>query len=147
MRVESAIPADLITGACLCEGVRFEVTPPTKWCAHCHCSMCRRAHGAGVVTWFGVHSASFQLTAGAELLQWYQSSSDARRGFCSQCGSTLFFEGARWAGETHIARASVAGKIDREPTAHAYFDMHVEWMEFNDSLRKLGGVSGTAPLA
>lgn len=139
-------PPDLITGACLCEGVRFEVTPPTKWCAHCHCTMCRRAHGAGVVTWFGVTSERFRLVAGADLLKWYQSSADARRGFCGQCGSTLFFEGARWTGETHIARASVAGKIDREPTAHVYFDMHVEWMEFNDPLRRLGGVTGTEPL-
>lgn len=137
---------ETITGACLCEGVRFEVTPPTKWCAHCHCTMCRRAHGTGVVTWFGAHSQSVRLLSGADLLRWYRSSPQARRGFCGHCGSMLFFEGERWPGETHIARASVPGKIDREPAAHVFFDIHVDWLKFNDDLKKLGGSTGTQPL-
>jgi hypothetical protein len=136
-----------ITGACLCEGLRFELTPPTKWCAHCHCGMCRRAHGAAVVTWIGAYSESFRLTAGGDLLRWYQSSPTARRGFCGRCGSTLLFEGERWAGEIHIARASVAGAIDREPMAHVFFDQHVSWLQINDDLRKLGGPTGTGPLS
>jgi hypothetical protein len=135
-----------IRGACLCEAVQFEVTPPTKWCAHCHCTMCRRAHGAAVVTWFGVPSDSFRLIAGQERLKWYRSSAAARRGFCSHCGSTLFFEGERWPDEIHITRASVAGAIDREPQAHVFYDQRVEWLELHDSLRKLGGPQGNQPL-
>lgn len=136
-----------IRGACLCEAVQFEVTPPTKWCAHCHCTMCRRAHGAGVVTWFGARTDSFHLVAGEERLQWYQSSTAARRGFCNQCGSTLFFEGERWPGEIHITRANVAGTIDCEPQAHVFYDLRVEWLEIHDSLRKLGGLQGNQPLS
>src|SRR5262249_16482183 len=95
----------LIHGACLCGAVRFDVTPPTKWCAHCRGTMGGRAHGAGVVTWFGAHSSSVRIVAGDEALRWYRSSAGARRGFCGTCGSMLFFEGDRWPGETHIARA------------------------------------------
>jgi hypothetical protein len=135
-----------IVGACLCGGLRFEVAPPTKWCAHCHCSMCRRAHGAGVVTWFGAHSDSFRLVSGEELLRWYQSSEGARRGFCTRCGSMLFFEGQRWPGEIHIARACVPGRIDREPRAHVFYDQHVEWLQLSDELAKFGGPTGTEPL-
>src|SRR5262245_43507574 len=137
---------ELITGSCLCGSVRFEVTPPTKWCAHCHCTMCRRAHGAAVVNWFGAHCSSVRVSSEAHLLKWYQSSSGARRGFCAQCGSALFFEADRWPGETHIARACVPGAIDREPVAHLFFDEHVDWLEFKDSLKKLGGSSGNQPL-
>ena len=138
--------AQLIHGSCLCGAVTFEVTPPTKWCAHCHCTMCRRAHGAGVVTWFGAPAASFRLTSGKEQLKWHQSSAAARRGFCGQCGSPLLFEGERWPGEIHIARASVAGPIDREPTAHVFFDLRVGWLGLHDELRKLGGPLGNQPL-
>ena len=74
----------LIRGGCLCGAVTFEVTPPTKWCAHCHCTMCRRAHGAAVVTWFGAPSQNFRLVSGAEL-KWHRSSAGARRGFCGRC--------------------------------------------------------------
>ena len=138
---------EVIRGACLCEGVQFEVTPPTKWCAHCHCTMCRRAHGAGVVTWFGARSDSFRLTTGAEQLQWYQSSPAARRGFCRSCGTTLFFECARWPSEIHITRASVPGAIDREPQAHVFYDVRVEWLTLHDDLAKLGGPKGNERLA
>lgn len=136
----------IIRGSCLCGAVRFEVTPPTKWCAHCHCTMCRRAHGAAMVTWFGAHHSSFRLIAGAERLQWYQSSAPARRGFCSACGTPMFFEGERWPNEIHVARATVAGAIDREPSAHVFYDLRVGWLGLHDELKKLGGQSGMEPL-
>jgi hypothetical protein len=135
-----------ILGACLCGAVTFEVTPPTRWCAHCHCTMCRRAHGAGVVTWFGVASPSFRLLTGEGELRWHRSSAGARRAFCGRCGSPMLFEGERWPGEVHVARATVAGAIDREPTAHVFYDLHVSWLELHDDLRKLGGPLGNQPL-
>ncbi len=43
-----------IAGGCLCGTVRFRVRTPTLFCAHCHCSMCRRNHGAGRAPWVTV---------------------------------------------------------------------------------------------
>ncbi len=136
----------VLSGGCLCGAVRFEVTPPTKWCAHCHCSLCRRAHGAAFVTWFGVERPQFAVTSGDGQIAWYQSSATARRGFCARCGSTLFFEGERWPTEIHIALAHMDGPIDRAPTAHVFYDSHVSWFEPGDGLRRLGGPSGNEAL-
>jgi hypothetical protein len=116
-------------GACLCGQVRFTITPPTKWCAHCHCTMCRRAHGAAFVTWIGVPEAQFDLVAGRDALQWYASSPDSRRGFCRHCGSPMLFRSARWPGEIHVARASVPGDIDREPAGQVHVDTRVTWLD------------------
>jgi len=135
----------VISGQCLCGAVRFEVEPPTKWCAHCHCSLCRRAHGAAFVTWFGVDSSRFRLVADGGELKWYRSTGEARRGFCSRCGSTMLFESSRWPDEIHITRASV-DELDREPAAHVFFDVHVDWVELGDDLSRLGGSSGTEPM-
>ena len=101
-----------LTGRCLCGAVEFELKLPSKWCAHCHCTMCRRAHGAGYVT------------------------SEGRRGFCNECGSTMLFESSRWAGETHVALACIDGEIDRKPRANAFFDTHVGWMPIDDGLEE-----------
>ena len=136
----------VFTGGCLCGAVRFEVTPPTRWCAHCHCSLCRRAHGAAFVTWFGVEKANFELVSGGEEIIWYQSTPEARRGFCTACGSTLFFEGNRWSDEVHIVLAAMDGPIDRSPQAHVFYDAQVDWIELGDDLRCLGGPTGTEPL-
>lgn len=138
--------ATVLAGGCLCGAVRFEITPPTKWCAHCHCSLCRRAHGAAFVTWFGVARPQFTLVAGGEDLRWYRSTPPARRGFCSRCGSTLFFESERWPDEVHIALAHMDGPIDREPAAHVFFDSRARWAEPGDHLPRLSGPSGTQPI-
>ena len=115
-------------GSCLCGLVRFVITPPTKWCAHCHCTMCQRAHGAAFVTWVGVSEAQFELVAGRDTVHWYASSPDSRRGFCRHCGSSLFFRSERWPGEVHVARAAVPGEIDREPDEQVHTDTRVPWL-------------------
>lgn len=131
--------AKTVQGGCLCGAVRFEMDLPSKWCAHCHCSMCRRAHGAGYVTWVGFESDHFILKTGDHHLQWYESSPGARRGFCRTCGSTMLFESDRWKGETHVALGCIDDRIDREPQAHAFYDAHVDWMAIDEALKTFSG--------
>lgn len=135
----------VIQGACLCGGVTFEIETPTRFCAHCHCSMCRRAHGAALVTWNGVPYERFRMTSGEELLTRYQSSEAATRSFCSRCGSSLFFESSRWGGEVHIATAALQG-TDRPPAVHVFFSDRADWFDPTQELPRMGGESGTEPL-
>jgi hypothetical protein len=118
-----------IRGACLCGAIQFELDPPSRFLAHCHCTMCRRAHGAVMVTWIGVLRPQFRLTAGEPALTRYQSSPGATRSFCNLCGTSLFFEAERWAGEIHIAAACLIDPPDPD---------HV--------LPNLGGPPGTEKL-
>jgi len=134
------------SGACLCGAVRFEIRLPSKWMAHCHCSMCRRAHGAGFVTWVGMDADRVAIRSGDNALRRYHSSPAAVRSFCGICGSTLFFESTRWAGEVHVARANLLDPIDRQPQAHAFFSDRVDWISVDDNLPRYGGPSGTEPL-
>lgn len=131
----NATPATL-HGRCLCGAVRFRVEAPTLWCAHCHCTMCRHAHGAAFVTWVG--SAADRATIEGAALRWHASSPEAERGFCGTCGSPLFFRSSRWPGELHIVRANFEGPIDREPQAHVFWDSHVEWVDLADALPRKG---------
>lgn len=124
-------------GSCLCGAVQFHFTGPSLWCAHCHCSLCQRAHGAPVVTWVGADEQRFVLDRGGSL-RWYASSEDSERGFCSTCGSTLFFRSQRWPGEMHIVRSNLAGEIDRTPQAHVHWESHVDWLVLGDELPRSG---------
>lgn len=98
------------------------------WCAHCHCTLCRRAHGAGFVTWVGVAARQFSIEAGADDLVAYESTPGARRSFCRRCGSTLLFESTRWPNEVHVVLANIDTAIDRSPASHAYPDDHADWI-------------------
>jgi hypothetical protein len=126
----------IASGACLCRGVEFRVELPSKWVAHCHCTMCRRAHGAAFVTWVGMDDRRVQVEDRDGLLRWYKSSPEAERGFCSRCGSTLFFRSSKWPGELHIVLANFIDDVDRVPQAHVFFDTHVGWFQVADELPK-----------
>lgn len=127
------------SGGCLCGAVQFTAQLPSKWCAHCHCSLCRKAHGAGYVTWVGFDANHAHIVDQESQLEWYASSPGAQRGFCRHCGSTMFFRSQHWAGELHIALACFEDSIDREPQANAFFDAHVGWMPIDHSLKQIDG--------
>ncbi|MCK7593110.1 GFA family protein [Pseudomarimonas salicorniae] len=115
------------SGRCQCGAVGVRLTLPSKWVAHCHCTMCRRAHGAAFVTWLGMDSDRARIEDGKGQLRWYASSAGAERGFCGRCGSPMFFRSQRWPAELHIARAVIDGKVDRAPQAHVFWNTHVDW--------------------
>ena len=121
-------------GSCLCGAVRFTAARPTKWVAHCHCTYCRRAHGAAFVTWAGFREDQVAVEPGATRPTWYESSPGAQRAFCPRCGSPMFFKSTRWPGETHVARALLEHPLDREPSAHVFYETHVPWLEIGDNL-------------
>ena len=121
-------------GTCLCGAVQFEVVGPSKWMAHCHCTRCQKAHGAAFATWVGVESGQAHIIDPQGALRWHVAPQGGQRGFCSQCGSPMFFKSERWPGELHIARALVAGPLDLEPQEHVYYESHVDWVVLCDAL-------------
>ena len=90
-------------GGCLCGAVRFRLDPPLRDVIACHCTQCRKTSGH---LWAAtsVPLAAFHLTQVAGL-RWFQSSAQARRGFCGDCGASLFWE---LAGEGRISVAAGA---------------------------------------
>ncbi|MBB3311879.1 hypothetical protein FHT78_003655 [Rhizobium sp. BK196] len=78
-------------GGCLCGAVRFVAREKPDVVVGCHCSQCRRQTGLYYAA--ADVPVSAVTIAGEEKLRWYQSSDEARRGFCSQCGSALFWQG------------------------------------------------------
>ncbi len=136
--------SDNVRGGCLCGSVKFELTLPSKFCSHCHCQNCRRAHGAAFVTYAGFRKEQLRLS-GEERLTRYVTKTGATRSFCSRCGSTLFYEGPRWAEEVHVALSNLSDAIDRAPDAHVYVDQRADWYEIHDSLPQYGGESGMEP--
>jgi putative acetyltransferase len=93
------------TGGCACGAVRYEVTGKLTKVAFCHCSKCRRWHGH-VGAYTAVDRPGFRLTD-ERGLAWFSLSPTVRRGFCSQCGSSLLWD------ETGEAKMSIcAGTLD-----------------------------------
>lgn len=79
-------------GSCLCGAVRFTIEGPLTPPEACHCRQCRKQSGH---YWAASDVARDAVTIeGDDKLRWYRSSEKVRRGFCSICGSFLFWEAA-----------------------------------------------------
>jgi hypothetical protein len=136
-----------VAGSCLCGQVRFLVRLPTLFCTHCHCSICRRSHGAAFGTWFGIARAQLTLPEGEVALSQFRSSDHGTRFFCGRCGSPLFFESTRNPDRVEVALASMHSPIDRQPESHMHFDDRASWLLIGDNLPRLGGPTGLEPIA
>jgi hypothetical protein len=78
-----------IAGGCLCGGLRYEIDAAPLHSAYCHCAMCRKATGGVLVPWITVAASAFHVVKGD--LRHYQSSAQAVRGFCPDCGTQITF--------------------------------------------------------
>ncbi|WP_144392369.1 GFA family protein [Pleionea sediminis] len=132
--------------SCLCQSVQLSFAEPVNWIAHCHCTMCQKANGAAFVTWLGINKEKFEITKGKSYLSWYQSSADASRAHCKNCGTPMLFTSSRWKDEVHVSRALVDTTLSHPVDCHAFYDTHVNWSTTDPDLPKRGGQSGTEPL-
>jgi len=138
--------SETVSGSCLCGAVRFRAGLPSLFCGHCHCSLCRRNHGAGFVTWFAVPRERFELEAADDAVHRYASTAHGTRTFCGHCGSSLFCESQHHPDQVDIVLANVDGSIDRAPQVHIYVDDRADWVEISDGLPRLGGPTGLEPI-
>ena len=77
-------------GSCLCGAITFEVAGELGAPDACHCVQCRKWTGHFLPS---AEVPRIALTVnGADNITWYASSEKARRGFCAQCGASLFFD-------------------------------------------------------
>ncbi|HEY2753980.1 GFA family protein [Phenylobacterium sp.] len=77
-------------GSCLCGAITFEVEGELSGPDACHCSMCRKHSGHVFASTDAPKSAV--TIHGEDAVTWHQSSEKVRRGFCSICGSSLFWD-------------------------------------------------------
>jgi hypothetical protein len=123
-------------GGCLCGAVRYEVRGPLREVVNCHCGQCRRFHGH-----FGAYTnaatSDISIT-GYRHLKWYRSSSFARRGFCKECGSSLFWERMK-SGSISIAAGTLDIPTRLKTIRHIFVDHMGDYYKISDRLQKLPG--------
>jgi hypothetical protein len=132
-------------GSCLCGAVRFEVDEFLPRTAHCHCSMCRKFHGAAYATIAGVSRADFRWVEGEDALKEYKAGNGTTRTFCRHCGSSLAFSSPRAPEEVvEIALGTVDGDVPVEPSAHIFVGSAANWTVMSDELPQYKEARGSA---
>ena len=121
-----------IQGGCLCGAMRYEVDGPLTDVSNCHCSMCRRFHGAAFATYAKIGVEHFRWLSGQDLLTVYETSPGIGWAFCRICGSSL---GVPMHGKlSEITLGSLDTDPGVRPAEHIFVGSKAAWFEITDTL-------------
>lgn len=118
-------------GRCLCGEVEFEVRGELQHMTHCHCSMCRKAHGALFATYASVAKENFSWIKGESQISSYQSSPHSTRCFCTTCGAVV---PGSFDDEMSVPVGMLDDGINERPQAHIFVASKAEGYEIVDDL-------------
>jgi hypothetical protein len=118
-------------GSCLCGGVSFSVHGPLRGVIYCHCTQCRKQSGHFFAA-TSVEADALSIT-GEDRISWYAASPEARRGFCSICGSVLFWKRLGW-NEVSILAGSFDTPTGLKGELHAFVADKGDYYEITDGL-------------
>ena len=120
-------------GTCLCGDITFSVEGFSKQAANCHCTMCRKFHGAAFGTLVGVKG--LRWLSGEKRLKDYIAQNGTIRTFCNTCGSSLGFRVAGApAEEIELAIASFDEDIPVKIDAQIYTAHKANWCKLQTDL-------------
>ena len=125
------------SGSCLCGEIQYSVDAIDDEMAHCHCTMCRKFHGAAFATFGSAKSSEFHWIKGEELLKEFVAANGAKRLFCKNCGSSLIFAPAgNDENVIEFALSSLDSELPLQPDAHIFTNYSVSWFNPSDELPK-----------
>ncbi|MGB7316363.1 MAG: GFA family protein [Planktotalea sp.] len=120
------------TGSCLCGGVTFELHGDLRSSVACHCDQCRKTSGHYVsATQVGPDQLILQSE---ETLAWYQSSPEAKRGFCNRCGASLFWKHQGDKGAVSVMSGTIDGATGITTSKHIFTAYKGDYYDIADGL-------------
>ena len=131
------------TGGCLCGAVRYRATVDPIRAVNCHCGMCRRASGAAFLTHVHFPLGAFTWTQGNPTR--YRSSSEAERGFCDRCGSTLTMHETVLDDRVQVTLGSLDRPENVRPDDHVWTESQLPWLRIDDDRPRFPRTSSAVP--
>ena len=124
----------MITGRCECGEVKYRVDAEITDFSHCHCSQCRRLHGAAFASFAGVPREAFNYNTGAFQVSSYDSSETHSRKFCGRCGSNILVELESEPDALYLTMGTMDGNPTLPPGYHIYVGSKAPWHTISDDL-------------
>lgn len=124
----------MIKGKCECGKVQYEVDAEIADFIHCHCSQCRRLHGAAFASFGEVPRDRFRYLSGESDLSIYASSEAIDRVFCANCGSNILADSRPDPAVLYIAMGTIEGDPECPPPYHQFVGSKAPWYEICDDL-------------
>jgi hypothetical protein len=128
----------MIRGSCLCGRIQYEITGPLFEALNCHCSMCRKAHGAAFRSRARARAPDFRCVKGEDQITFYESSPGNHRGFCRVCGSPILSKLDADSSNYSLPLGTLDDDPGIRPERHVYIESKAPWFAITDSLPQFG---------
>ncbi len=127
-----------LNGGCLCGQVRYKISGPRRNIINCHCENCRRTHGH-VAAYTSVDKQDILLTSQQSLKWYHDQSPDTYRGFCNECGSSLFWDAKQQNNKMAISAGTLDAGHGLKTICHVYVSEAGEYYKISDGLPQFEG--------
>jgi hypothetical protein len=122
-----------LSASCLCKGVNISIRGEFRPVINCHCIQCTKTHGN-----FAAYTSVLEeniFFKSKKTLKWFNSSTKARRGFCNNCGASIFFK------RSGSKSVSISAGLFKKPTklktiSHIYIQNKRDYYKISDNLPK-----------
>ena len=114
--------------------MRFRVRGPFGSFSHCHCTDCRKTHGAAFATYVGVDRPRFAFLEGESEVGGFTTGTGTRRNFCRHCGSSLTCTVSGEPDSIYVAAGALDTTLPRKPEYHIFIRSKVGWLDLHDGL-------------
>ena len=129
----NTLHSHLKSGSCLCGSVVFFLKYP-RFIVNCHCQECRKFHGNYAA--FTKVKLKDICIFGEQQLNWHQlNKNQAKRGFCSICGASLFWQPSNGNGLC-VSAGALDAPTQLQTTKNIYTDYASDFYALNDKLEK-----------
>ena len=126
----------MMRGFCECRSVQFEVDGEINDYSHCHCSQCRRLHGAAYATFAGVARNQFRYVSGQDVIRSYSSSESHDRIFCGKCGSNILVDYKPEIDMLYLCMGTLDDNPPHPTGYHQFVGSKAPWHEITDGLEQ-----------
>lgn len=121
-------------GSCLCGQVRYQIRGELSGVVNCHCSDCRKAHGAAFRTRATVKTKDLTWLSGEELLTSFRAKPGEFRTFCRICGSSILTKFRDNPDEYGLALGTLDTDPGVKPACHVWVSDKAPWHDITDGL-------------
>ena len=123
----------MVTGRCLCGGVRYEVSEPFTLAGYCHCTRCQRRTGTAAAASARIQPGSLRVVAGEELVRcWDPGDGGWHKCFCANCGGALWSRHADDPELLSVRLGTVDGDPGIRPSYRQFVAYATNWEEIPD---------------
>jgi hypothetical protein len=122
----------LITGACVCGAVRYQVSEPFESSTYCHCTRCQRRTGTAASVNARAKPGTFRIVQGEDRVRSWKPPEGAEKFFCGECGSALFSRSGPDGANVGVRLGTVDGDPGIRPTHRQFTAYAAVWEDIPD---------------